>query len=399
MSRHLNFHHPGSRSASEKLVANDIETKAQQRTIWITANRWLSGLVSVAFVAIGCGQLAAAEPDVAPPEPTVAQWHPLNPPVADGPVSVHATFDLLSISGINDEAEQVGISGVLTLVWKNANQSFDPAQEGIREKVFSGDFQFYEVYSGWYPQVTLANTAGEYDTSAVVLRVQPDGTSTLSQAIDAVAKVDLNMRRFPFDRQRLELVFRIFGFDSSVIAFDDTSSAASTNGSFTKVPQWSLRKIHASMGTLDASESIGVGPASSFVVAIDVKREPLFMVRLVVVPLSLIVMLSWSVFWMDRSSVGDRVNVSFVGILTAVAYQITLVGIVPNVSSVTMMNAFLNLSLLIMCATVVVSLYVNTVDRHGPIRGDRIDRRCRWLFPLSYIALNAVILILAFFFF
>ena len=57
----------------------------------------------------------------------------------------------------------------------------------------------------------------------------------------------------------------------------------------------------------------------------DVKRQPLFMLRLVVIPLCLIVMLSWSVFWMDRSSVGDRMAVSFVGILTAVAYQITLV--------------------------------------------------------------------------
>ena len=31
-----------------------------------------------------------------------------------------------------------------------------------------------------------------------------------------------------------------------------------------------------------------------------------FLVRLVILPLTLMVMLSWSVFWMDRSLIGDR---------------------------------------------------------------------------------------------
>ncbi|TWT55912.1 ligand-gated ion channel [Allorhodopirellula solitaria] len=390
------LHHPESRRTSEKkLVADKIDANPKSSFHWSTACKRFASAAQFALLAICCSLATAAEPVTAP----VLKPHPLNPPKSVGSVSVHATFELLTISDINDEAEQVGLSGILTLTWKDPRQSFDPVQEGVSEKVYSGDFQFNEVFVGWYPQVTLANTAGQYDSLAVVLRVKPDGTCTLSQAIEAAAKVDLNMRRFPFDRQRLEIIFRLFGFDSHNIEFDSESIAVTTKESFTKVPQWSLRKIQASNRTLNASNTVGMGAASAFVVAIDVKREPLFMLRLVVVPLSLIVLLSWSVFWMDRSSVGDRVSVSFVGILTAVAYQITLVGIVPNVSIVTMMNAFLNLSLLIMCAPVFISLYVGTVDRSGHKRGDRIDRRCRWLFPLTYIALNAVILLVSFFVF
>jgi hypothetical protein len=106
--------------------------------------------------------------------------------------------------------------------------------------------------------------------------------------------------------------------------------------------------------------------------------------------------LSWSVFWMDRSSLGDRMSVSFVGILTVVAYQITLVGIVPNVSYITIMNGFLNFSFLLMCATIVVNLYVGAADRRGHERGDRIDCYCRWIFPLTYLGLNAIALAVAF---
>ena len=123
-------------------------------------------------------------------------------PESDGPIVVRASFQLLSITEIDDEAEKVAFSGVLTLVWKDARQAFDPAEEGASEKVFSGNYQFNEISPGWYPQVTLANASGQYDSRAVMLRVKPDGTSTLSEEIEAVAKVDLDMRQFPFDRQQ-----------------------------------------------------------------------------------------------------------------------------------------------------------------------------------------------------
>src|SRR5690606_8230309 len=120
-----------------------------------------------------------------------------------------ASFQLLSISQIEDEAEKVTFSGVLTLEWKDARQSFDPTKEGVTEKVFSGAYQFNEISPAWYPQVTLVNASGQYESQAVILRVKPDGTSTLSEEIEAVAKVDIDMRRLPFDRQHLELVFRV----------------------------------------------------------------------------------------------------------------------------------------------------------------------------------------------
>ena len=131
-----------------------------------------------------------------------------------------------------------------------------------------------------------------------------------------------------------------------------------------------------------------------------VERQSFFMVRLVVLPLVLIVMLSWSVFWMDRSSLGDRINVSFIGILTAVAYQMAVSGILPQISYMTLMNAILSLSFLVMCAAVVINLIVGELDKQGCSEaGDRIDYRCRRLFPLVYFGLLLVAVAVAFLFF
>jgi hypothetical protein len=355
--------------------------------------------VSFSVLAICCFQAVSAQPIVEPAPSTENELPLLGLPNVDGPVVVRASFQLLSISQIEDEAEEVAFSGVLTLVWQDTRQAFDPAKEGMTEKVFSGGFQFNELARGWFPQATLANASGQYDREAVILRVQPDGTSTLSEKIAAVAKVDIDVRRLPFDRQRLVLVFRVFGFDRNEVVFHAEPTSASADGSVTKLPQWTLKGIDASIRTLNASNANRMGVASAFVVTMDVKRLPLFMFRLVVLPMALIVMLSWSVFWMDRSSVGDRMSVSFVGILSAVAYQITLVGIVPNVSYFTLMNEFVSYSFLLMCATVVVNLYVAHADRCGSERGDLIDRRCRWIFPATYLGLNAIAVGAAFLFF
>ena len=109
-------------------------------------------------------------------------------------------------------------------------------------------------------------------------------------------------------------------------------------------------------------------------------------------------MLSWSVFWMDQSSLGDRISVSFIGILTVVAYQFILSEILPRISYLTLMNGFLNMSFFVVCASVVVSLWVGSLDRHGQTAtGDRIDRRCRWIFPVVYFGLLLLVVGLTFF--
>jgi hypothetical protein len=132
-------------------------------------------------------------------------------------------------------------------------------------------------------------------------------------------------------------------------------------------------------------------------VSVDVARDSFHIRRLVTLPLALIVLLSFSVFWMDRSTLGDRLSVSFIGILTGVTYQLVISDEMPRISYFTVIHGFLNLSFLTMCATVVINLVVGALDKKGEqALGDRIDRRCRWLFPLGYVGLNSIMLGVAF---
>lgn len=316
----------------------------------------------------------------------------LAPPPDDRPVMVHADFHLHSINSIVDQAETFEFTGVLVLKWRDKRQAFDPVATGMDEIVFQGNYQFNELSPSWFPQEFLVNKAGTYEKDAVVLRIRPDGGTTLIQSVHAVAKSEFNIRWFPFDRHRMEAVFELIGFDASEAVLLVEPRPARPLDAEVRVPQWNVEGVSLSTRTLASPHTRGEGAVSAFVVSVDVRRASLYILRLVVAPLLVIVLLSFSVFWMDRSSVGDRINVSFIGILTGVAYQIVLGDILPHISYVTLINIFLNLSFLTMTMTVIMNLVVGalaTKGRHDT--GELLDLRCRWLFPLAYGGLNAVL--------
>jgi hypothetical protein len=317
----------------------------------------------------------------------------LGPPNGGRPVVVYANFVLNDINDIDDEADSLQFSGVLTLEWVDPREAFDPAVAGVDEKIYQGEYQFNEIATGWYPQIFLVNESGYYETSAVILRIKPDGSSTLTQTINATAEVRLNMRKFPFDKQRLNLIFQVLGYDNNEILLRLESDNNNPIDTLFPVPQWTLTNISQNVSDLPAIYTGAKGFSSVLIVSVDIKRKPFYIIRLVVIPLIVIVLLSFSVFWMDRSSLGDRLNVSFIGILTGVAYLLVTSDHLPNISYFTLIHGFLNFSYITMCATVVVNLVVGSLDKRGDSKpGDRVDSICRWAFPLVYF----VVLIIMF---
>ncbi len=322
-------------------------------------------------------------------------------PPAGGPVKVTVRFDLRDIDHIDDDEESFEFTGVVKSTWHDPRQVFDPALEGTDEKVFQGDFQFNEVFEGWFPQLILVNESGMFDKRGVLLRVRSDGTLSLYETINAVAKIDLDLRRYPFDHQQLDATFHVLGFDNTEIELvldDEFRSGHLDEGQSIRMPQWHLADVRYFTGTRNTPLIASGATASTFTASIHVERNSFFILRLVVLPLIVIVILSWCVFWMDKSSVGDRLSISFIGILTAVTYQVILSEILPRISYPTLINdGFLFVSLFVMTMTVMVNLRVGYLDRHGESRaGDQLDHLCRWLFPVTYFGALLVMCLVAY---
>jgi len=316
----------------------------------------------------------------------------LGPPSSAGPVSVSVGLFLSDVNAVTEEDETFEFEAILTLKWRDPRQAFDPAAAGVSEKVYQGGYQFAEVFDGWWPQLILANESGQFESQGVLLRVAPDGSLTLIQEINAVAEMPMKLGRFPFDHQQFEAIFEVLGFgkDRVVLVADPRTTGSTERG--VSIAQWDLNGIRAS--TREEHSLYGDGHAgitSQLVATLDLARRPGHMLRVVVLPLAVLVLLTFTVFWMDRESLGDRMDISFIGILSVVAYQTVVSEHMPAIPYFTLLTGFLYSTYLLVTASVVINLWVSKLDQaKKTAAGNRVDRTCRWAFPLLFLGLNAL---------
>ena len=88
---------------------------------------------------------------------------------------------------------------------------------------------------------------------------------------------------------------------------------------------------------------------------------------------------------MDNETLANRVNITFIGILSVVAYYFVILNNVPEVSYLTLVDAFIISTFIILAAGVVLTVVMEKYaqeDRQD--KAARVDRICRWAFPLAY---------------
>lgn len=313
----------------------------------------------------------------------------LRPPPSDGALPVRVGFYLTDVNAVDEEHQRFEVEGILTVQWQDDRLAFDPTVEGSGERVFQGEYQFSEIATGWWPQIVLANESGMYERQAVLLRQRSDGHMTYVEEMNAVAEMPIELRRFPFDRERFQLVFEVLGFTGEEVRleYDPTTSGTPEQG--ISISEWSLEGFEGAGGDQVRIYADGSRRGQSTVVfRLDLARNPGFALRVVVLPMTLLVILSWSVFWMDRESLGSRMDISFIGILTVVAYQIMVASSLPRIPYFTLTSAFIYVSFFTMAAAVLVNLVVGRLDHTGRRDvGNRVDAVCRWAFPTGYLGL------------
>ena len=320
-------------------------------------------------------------------------------PPGERPLVVKAGFLLYDINEIEESTETFEFEGALLLNWHDPRQAFDADAEGVAERVYKGSFQYSELYRGWKPQVFLANESGAYDRQGIVLRIEPDGTVWYLEEIDAVAESPMDLRFFPFDEQVLQIHFKFLGYGGDEVRFepvDDYSKLLPQSGNPVGNAGWSIGSYAVSAGE-DPSAIAGsqaIGKSSTLRIDIEAERRSGYLIRVVVLPLMLIVALSWVIFWMDRESLSNRINISFIALLTVVAFQIMVEQALPAIPDLTLMAGFLAINYLLLAATIIINIRVDQLDRAGrQAEGDALDLRCRWLFPLLYFVVCPPLLV------
>jgi hypothetical protein len=300
-----------------------------------------------------------------------------------GPTKVEFFIFLVDIDSIDDAQQNFTANVYLRLRWKDSRLA-DP---NARPHQLSLD-------SVWNPRVILANQQGLVPKSLPeVVVVSPDGTVDYYQRYTGKLSQPLRLYDFPMDKHPFTVQFVAAGYTAEELAFEEgvmqREGVTFKGGSMSEqlsLPDWKV--LSYSTSTAPYRPVAGVN-AAGFSFTFKAKRYVIYYLWQVVLPLGVIVIMSWAPFWVDPKNVGARVGVATSAILTLIAYRFVIASLLPRLPYMTRMDYFTVGSTLLVLLVLLVILCTSFLDEHGRERATHIiDRWARLVFPLLFISLS-----------
>ncbi len=122
-------------------------------------------------------------------------------------------------------------------------------------------------------------------------------------------------------------------------------------------------------------------------------RHPGYYFSRAIIPLMIIIFVSWSVFWLDPSHLGTQISLSVTTIVMLFIFQLKLGDILPRISYLTRTDQFVLASQVLVFLALIESIASGTLAAAGKqALAKKLDRLSRWASPAAFF----VVLLIAF---
>jgi hypothetical protein len=308
-----------------------------------------------------------------------------DPPGA--PTLVAVGLYIAEVTEVNEVENTFTIEVFMDNVWCDPNR---PRSEQKRETI-TGTEAEERLKDGWNPNITFVDEIEAPSEENQELKLFPRGTVEYQQKLNVTLENRYDLRKFPFDRQKLRIELESFDWPATKVVLERKADKVAFSEQF-EIPEW--RAVAVGSHIREQEEARARRKFSELVVTLEVDRESGFYVWKILVPLVLLVGISWSVFWMSGETLASRIAISFTGILTIVAYQFVINEVLPKVTYFTLWDTILLLSFVLMALTVAVNVLqaVLRIKRREKLANE-VDATARVAFPVTYVAGLAVFLL------
>ena len=249
------------------------------------------------------------------------------------------------------------------------------------EKLAGGEKRFLALSSAWHPNVQIVNRITVQTTLPEGLEVDKDGNVIYRQRFIGQFACAMNLREFPFDQQEFPVRLVAVGFaPDQVQLIPEGNNVISQNFSIT---DW---KILSSKNQSEVYNVPGVIQLAGYKASFEAKRYFLFFLVQIIIPITLILGMSWIAFWLDRSQPGPRISISITSMLTIVAYRLLLGNFIPRLSYLTRMDFFVFISTSLVFLSLVNVVYISRLMMNqNETLAAKFDTNSRWIFPALFL--------------
>ena len=310
-------------------------------------------------------------------------------PNADsGPTQISVGIWVADISNIDSAQQNFTAELAVVLRWKDSRLAH--TGNGVVR---------YPLEQIWHPRVGIVNETNSVSRKLPdSVEVDPDGTVTYRQRYVGAFTQPLRLQSFPFDRQTFRVQLVAVRYQSNEVMFvpdkvwiqDGLKGAGGISPSVT-LPDWTIEKweLKPLVYALAPRHQY-----SSYAFDFTASRNVQHYILKVILPLILIVIMSWSVFWIDPVHSNSQISIAVTSMLTLIAYRFAVDTQLPRLPYMTRLDAFILTSTLLVFFSlieVLITTILETSRRTG--RAKKIDRYCRAIFPAMFLIASIAIFV------
>ena len=303
------------------------------------------------------------------------------------PTVVNFFVFVLDIDKIDGAAQSFTANVFIRLSWKDKRLAHE------------GRVQTVPLTEIWNPSVFIANQGGLIQKALPeVAKVAPDGSVTYIQRYTGPLSQPLKLSQFPFDQHQFTIQFVSPGSSPEEVQFvrapaiGDPKIIGGSMYHELSLPDWNVTEYSAHAYPYKPTPDIEV---AGFVFQFTAERYATYYVWQVIVPLFLIVMMSWGAFYIDPTNAGAQIGVATSSMLTLIAYRFMLGQLIPRLPYMTRLDHFtLGGTILVFLTLAEVIVTTNLALRQREKIAIKIDIWCRFVFPAIFILWSAWSLIL-----
>ncbi len=290
---------------------------------------------------------------------------------------------VLDVMVIDDATQTFEADLAVTLRWRDPRLAFSFEEIGLEELVLPLDVV-------WSAELGSLNRREIETLLPDVVRVAPDGLVSYSQRIQATLASPLDLREFPFDSQVLPIHIVAYRYSPEEIGFVLDRESTGVRGDFS-VSGWVIEEGEPRIEPVQLPSVKGqFAGASFFLVA---HRESSYFSLTMMVPLVLIVLMAWAVFWIDPSVVPPQVGIATAAVFSLIAFRFSMRSALPNVAYMTRADQFLlGTTLLVFAALGEVIVTARLAKQGKEAQAHRIDHWGRWIYLAAFLLLSALTL-------
>lgn len=247
---------------------------------------------------------------------------------------------------------------------------------------------FVPIDQIWNPGLQVLNQQRIMTTMARGAVVFPDGTVLQRQRVWGDFSQPLDLHDFPLDRQTFEVRLGAAGYGPEQIKFVAAKDRPSGIANHLSLSDWEIIGHELDFSSYQAFE--GLKPMASVAFKFTADRLRGYYVMKILLPLLLIVGMSFLVYWIPLSQTSSRISVSVTSMLTLIAYRFMIGGLLPKVSYMTRLDNFVMLSTLLVFITLLVAALTGAWEHSKPAVASNINRTLRFAFPFALLSIACI---------